>query len=152
MFEKYTERARRVIFSARYEALRHGASRIETPCLLLAILNESQGLVTRLLPGGAEELARLRAEVEALISQAAGTLAPNADLPLNHPAKRVLAYAAEESERLQDDIIDNGHLLLGVLREKGPETACLKAHGIDLEKVREELDWVDPETGPGEPE
>jgi ATP-dependent Clp protease ATP-binding subunit ClpC len=145
MFEKYTEKARRVIFFARYEASQYGAREIGTPCLLLAITRENRELMARLMHAGSSDIPKLRADLEALLPKAQ-KIATSVDLPLDHAAKRVLVYAAEESELLQHDSIDTGHLLLGLLREEGAETACLKAHGIELEGVRTELARVAAET------
>ncbi|MGB7759728.1 MAG: Clp protease N-terminal domain-containing protein [Bryobacteraceae bacterium] len=145
MFEIFTEKARRTIFFGRYEASQHGLPAIDTPCLLLGILREEKVLMGRLLPGGPEERARLAAEVEALFSVTIEKIATSVDLPLSHQAKRALVYAAEESSRLNHRCIDGRHLLLGLLREKGTEAACLKAHGIELEKVRADF-LQDPPT------
>lgn len=146
MFERYTEKARRIIFFARYEASQHGAQYIETPCLLLAIMREDRKLMARLLPAGLNQQARLRADVEALLP-GNESISTSVDLPLGQSSKRALAYAAEECERLQHHHIGPGHLLLGLLREGGPETACLKANGIELEGLRAELARVPAESG-----
>ena len=138
MFERDTEKARRVIFFARYEASQHGTEEIDTPCLLLGILREEKALMSRLIPAGYEEFARLSEEVEALFAETAQQIPTRVDLLLSHAAKRALAYAAEEAARLDHKIIDGRHLLLGLLRTNGPETTCLKTHGIELEKVRAE--------------
>ena len=148
MFERYTEKARRVIFFARHEASQHGLAWIDTPCLLLGILREDKDLMSRMLssdsellgiPAGSEELARLSAEVEALFPETDQKIATNVDLPLSQAARRALVYAAEESARINHKSIDPRHLLLGLLREDGPGAACLKAHGIELERVRAEF-------------
>lgn len=146
MFERYTEKARRVIFFARYEASQHGVAEIDTPCLLLAILREDKDLMSRLLaaqelpplPARSEELARLSAEVEALFPETTQEIATHVDIPLNEAARQALAYAAEEAWQLGHKSIDPRHLLLGLLRANGPETKCLLAQGIGLEKVRAE--------------
>jgi ATP-dependent Clp protease ATP-binding subunit ClpC len=147
MFERYTEKARRVIFFARYEASQHGLAEIDTRCLLLGILREGKHMMSWLLPSGSEELgpvllpaapeelARLSADVEALFPKTTEKMDTGVDMPVSLAAQRALAYAAEESERLNHKSIDPRHLLLGLLRENGPEAACLKAHGIGLEKV-----------------
>jgi ATP-dependent Clp protease ATP-binding subunit ClpC len=137
MFERYTEKARRVIFFARYEASVHGSKYIETPHLLLGILRENGELFARLLPLPGPP-SRLPAKVEALLP-AGEPLSTSVDLPLSHESKQALACGAEESERLGHKEINTGHLLLGLLRAGGPEVACLKAHGIEPEKVREEV-------------
>ena len=138
MFERYTEKARRAIFFARAEASQHGMAEIDTRCLLLGLIRESKDLMARLLPGGSAEIAGLLADVEALFPEAAQEIATSVDLPLSHGARRAMAYGAEESERLRHKFIDPRHLLLGLLRAKGPETECLKARGVELEKVRAE--------------
>ncbi len=138
MFERYTEKARRVIFFARREASQHGIAEIDTRCLLLGILKEGKDVMARLLPG-TEELAKLSAEVEALFPESTEKLATSVDMPLGDTAKYALAYAAEESARLEHKSIEGTHLLVGLLRANGPEAACLKTHGIDLVRVRGKL-------------
>ncbi|HEY1221824.1 MAG: Clp protease N-terminal domain-containing protein [Bryobacteraceae bacterium] len=152
MFEKFTEKARRTIFFARYEASQHGLAWIDTRCLLLGILREEKLAMSRLLPAGSEELARLTAEVQALFPATIEKIATSVDLPLDHAARRALPYAAEESERLQHKFIDGRHLLLGLLRENGPEAKCLQAHGIELERVRADFPQNPPTDKPGAPQ
>ena len=136
MFEMYTEKARRAIFFARYEASQYGRPEIDTACLLLGLLRENKDLMNRLLPAGSEELGRLVEEVRALFPESTEKIPTHVDLPLSHPARRALAYGAEESQRLAHKTIDPRHLLLGLLRENGPEVKGLNAHGIQLEKLR----------------
>jgi ATP-dependent Clp protease ATP-binding subunit ClpC len=138
MFERCTEKARRVIFFARYEASQHGMSEIDTRCLLLGLIRESKDLMACLLRGGSAEIAGLLAGVEALFPEAVQQIATSVNPPLNQAAKQALAYAAEESWKLDHKSIDPRHLLLGLLRVGGPETACLKARGIELDRVRAE--------------
>ncbi len=139
MFERYTEKARRAIFFARYAASHHGIAEIDTRCLLLGILRADKDLMSRLLPSGSEEIARLSADVDALFPESTQEIPTGVDMPLSDTAKYALAYAAEESARLGHKSIDGAHLLVGLLRTNGPEVACLKAHGIDLERVRREF-------------
>ena len=141
MFERFTEKARRTVFFARYEASQHGTPYIETPSLLLGILREDKDLVARLLPTGAEEPVRLIADVEALFPKRSGKIATSVDLPLNQLAKLALNYAAEEAERRHHRAIEPLHLLWGLLTAGGPETACLESHGITLETVNRDLAW-----------
>src|SRR5271157_5115660 len=116
MFERYTEKARRVIFFARYEASQFGSPYIETEHLLLGLLREDKALANRFL--------RSHAAVESIRKQIEGHTAPrekvstSVDLPLSHECKRVLAYGAEEAERLTHKHIGTEHLLLGLLREE----------------------------------
>ena len=139
MFDRYTEKARRAIFFARYEASQHGTPYIETPCLLLGILREDSDLRARLLPTGTEEYARLVADVETLFPKSYAEISTSVDLPLSKVAIRALTYAADEAERRHHKAIEPRHLLWGLLTARGPETACLNSHGITLEAVNQDL-------------
>ena len=114
MFERYTESARRVVFFARYEASQFGSSYIETEHLLLGLLRQEKALIGPLLHSSAESM---RAEIESR-SQKRAKISTAVDLPLSSESKRVLAYAAEEAERLGHKYIGVEHLLLGMLREE----------------------------------
>src|ERR1700730_15356582 len=112
MFERYTEKARRVIFFARYEASQYGSAVIDTERLLLGILREDKPL-TRMLPAGAGESIRAQIDARTLVRQKIST---SVDLPLSNASKRVLTYGAEEAERLNHRHIGPEHLMLGLLR------------------------------------
>ena len=138
MFERYTERARRVIFFARYEASQVGSPFIETEHLLLGLLREDKALANRFL--------RSHAAVESIRKQIEGhtkfreKVSTSVDLPLSHECKRVLAYGAEETERLSQKHIGTEHLLLGLLREEKCFAAeILHERGLRLSAIREEL-------------
>jgi ATP-dependent Clp protease ATP-binding subunit ClpC len=138
MFERYTEKARRVIFFARYEASQFGQPYIETEHILLGLLREDKVLAHRFLRGRAS-VEEIRGEVEKH-TPAREKTSTSVDLPLSNECKRVLAYAAEEAERLKHKHIGSEHLLLGLLREKGCfALELLKARGVKLEAVRDEL-------------
>src|ERR1700761_2224044 len=116
MFERYTEKARRVIFFARYEASQFGSPFIESEHLLLGILREDKELSHRFLSSQATfESLRRQIEQHTTIRESIPT---SVDLPLSNECKRVLAYAAEEAERLAHKHIGTEHLLLGLLREE----------------------------------
>ena len=138
MFEKYTEKARRVIFFARYEASQFGSPYIETEHLLLGLLREDKALTNRFLRGHAQvEAIRKQIEDHTVMGEKVST---SVDLPLSNECKRVLAYAAEEAERLSHQHIGTEHLLLGLLREENSFAAqLLKERGIMLSRIREEL-------------
>ncbi|MGD0360992.1 MAG: Clp protease N-terminal domain-containing protein, partial [Bryobacteraceae bacterium] len=138
MFERYTEKARRVIFFARYEASQFGSPYIETEHLLLGLLREDKALANRFLRShAAVESIRKQIEGHTTIREKVST---SVDLPLSHECKRVLAYGAEEAERLNHKHIGTEHLLLGLLREEKCFAAeILKEHGVGLDAVREEL-------------
>ncbi len=138
MFERYTEKARRVIFFARYEASQLGASAIEAEHILLGLLREDKGLTSRLLrsPGVIESM-RKEIESRAVVREKVST---SVELPLSPEAKRILSHAAEESERLGNRSIGTEHLLLGLLREENSLAAeLLYDRGLRLNAVREEL-------------
>jgi ATP-dependent Clp protease ATP-binding subunit ClpC len=138
MFERYTEKARRVIFFARYEASQFGSPYIETEHLLLGSLREDKALTNRFLRSHTVvESIRKQIEANTVIREKTST---SVDLPLSDECKRVLAYAAEEAERLGHKHIGTEHLLLGLMREENCFAANLLAErGIELAKVREEL-------------
>jgi hypothetical protein len=138
MFERYTEKARRTIFFGRYEASQFGSPYIETEHLLLGLLREDKALADRFL--------RSFAAIESIRKQIEGQTPPgeklsvSVDLPLSHECKRVLAYGAEESARLNHKDIGPEHLLLGLLREERCFAAqLLRERGVTLSSVREEL-------------
>jgi len=138
MFERYTEKARRVIFFARYEASQFGSPHIETEHLLLGLLREDKALTNRFL--------RSHASIESIRKQIEGRTAvrekvsTSVDLPLSQECKHVLTYAAEEAERLSHKHIGTEHLLLGLLREEKSFAAeILQERGLRLSTLREEL-------------
>jgi len=141
MFERYTEKARRAIFFARYEASQFGSPNIETEHLLLGLLREDKALTNRFLHShGSVEAIRKKIEGHTVIREKVST---SVDLPLSNESKRVLAYANEEAERLGHKHIGTEHLLLGLLREEQCFAATLlKELGVGLAKVREELAQV----------
>src|SRR6187455_1131873 len=108
MFERYTERARRVIFYARYEASQFGSPTIETEHLLLGLLREDKNMTSRFLPdpSAAEGICD---EIKAHTTVRERT-STSIDLPLTNECKRILAYAAEESEVLGHRHIGTEHL------------------------------------------
>jgi bifunctional UDP-N-acetylglucosamine pyrophosphorylase/glucosamine-1-phosphate N-acetyltransferase len=138
MFERYTEKARRVIFFARYEASEFGSPYIETEHLLLGLLREDKPLAVRFLRSDAplESIVK-QIEEHTVIREKVPT---SADLPLSNENKRVLAYAAEEAERLGHKHLGTEHLLLGLLREeKCFASQILQERGLKLDQIREEL-------------
>jgi ATP-dependent Clp protease ATP-binding subunit ClpA len=138
MFERYTEKARRVIFFARYEASEFGSPYIETEHLLLGIMREDKYVVTRWL-GEGDWQAILREDV-AKRAYTGPKISTSVDLPISNEAKRILAYAAEEAERLKHQYIGTEHLFLGLLRESKSHAAkMLSNRGVDVHKVRETL-------------
>src|SRR5580698_10554580 len=138
MFERYTEKARRVIFFARYEASQFGSPYIETEHLLLGLLREDKALTNQFLGSHASvESIRKQIEGHTTIREKIST---SVDLPLSNECKRVLAYAAEEAELLSHQHIGTEHLLLGLLREKNCfAEKILTQRGVRLEEFRETM-------------
>jgi Clp amino terminal domain, pathogenicity island component/NTF2 fold immunity protein len=137
MFERYTESARRVIFFARYEVSQSGGATIESEHLLLGLLREGGAVVSRFVRDAT--LADLRDEITGRMT-VKEKVATSVDLPLSDECKRIIAYAAEEAERLNSDHIGPEHLLLGMLREeKSTAGQVLYRRGLKLNVVREEL-------------
>src|SRR5919205_1287826 len=138
MFERYTEKARRVIFFARYEASQFGSPYIETEHLLLGLLREDKALANRFLRSHAA-IDSIRKQIEAHTTMRE-KVSTSVDLPLSHECKRVLAYGAEQAERLNHKHIGTEHLLLGLLREdKSFAAEILHERGLRLSQVREEI-------------
>jgi len=139
MFEKYTEKARRVIFFARYEASQFGSPTIETEHLLLGLIREDKNLTSRFSPRTNASIDSIRKEIEgrALVRERVST---SVDLLFSDECKRVLNAAAEESERLSHKCIGTEHMLLGLLREeKSVAAEILRERGLRLSIIREEL-------------
>ena len=134
MFERYTEKARRVIFFARYEASAFGSSEIRSEHLLLGLFREGRAPFNAVF--GTISLESIRAQIEG-VSHVQSSISTSVDLPLDNPSKRILAYAAEEAERLRQKHIGIEHLFLGILREdKCLAAQILRKGGIHLEEAR----------------
>ncbi|HEX8775052.1 MAG TPA: exo-beta-N-acetylmuramidase NamZ domain-containing protein [Pyrinomonadaceae bacterium] len=139
MFERYTEKARRVIFFARYEASQFGAPAIEPEHLLLGLMREDKTLMCRFLSRSQASVEAIRKEIEGRTFQGE-KISTSAELPLAQETKRVLAYAHEESDRLQHRHIGTEHLLLGLLREDRSMAAeILYERGLRLNAVRDQI-------------
>jgi ATP-dependent Clp protease ATP-binding subunit ClpC len=138
VFERYTEKARRVIFFARYEATQYGSPYIESEHLLLGLLREDKALANRFLrTHGIVESIRKEIESRITIRERIST---SVEVPLSAECKRVLNYAAEEAERLNHKHIGTEHLLLGILREeKSFGAELLQERGLRLSTLREEV-------------
>lgn len=148
MFERWTEKARRSIFFARYEASQFGSSYIETEHLLLGVLREDKALANRLLASHAK-VEELRNSI-ARQGNTGPKVSTSVDLPLSHEVKRALAYGAEEGQRLDQKHIGPEHLLFGLLREEKSFAAqLLREQGVTMELVREQLGQSKPPLAQG---
>jgi ATP-dependent Clp protease ATP-binding subunit ClpA len=142
MFERYTEKARRTIFFARYEASQAGSPYIETEHLLLGLLRESSGIARQHLKVDRSKLANLLTK-----KRTGSPISTSVDLPLDNASKRALAYAAQEADQLGHKFIGPEHLLLGVMHEEQSGAAkALKAVGApSLAEVRKSISESSPE-------
>jgi len=139
MFERYTERARRVLFFARYEASQLGSISIETEHLLLGLIREGKGLTSRIFQRSHLSLDAIRKDIEGrtVFREKVST---SVEIPFSGETKRVLQYAAEEADRLLHNYIGTEHLLLGLLREERSVAASiLMEKGMRLHAVREDI-------------
>lgn len=136
MFERYTEKARRAIFFARYESSQYGSPYIETEHLLLGLLRENEGL-HRWLPKTNAEAIRRRVNDQ---SSGRPRTSTSVDLPLSGDSKRILKYAADEADALSHRHIGTEHLFLGLLDEEGCFAARLLLEGgADAASIRPQL-------------
>jgi ATP-dependent Clp protease ATP-binding subunit ClpC len=152
MFERYTERARRVLFFARYEATQLGSTTIETEHLLLGLIREGKGLTSRIFARSHLSLESIRKEIEGR-QVFREKVATSADIPFSADTKRVLQCAAEEADRLLHTYIGTEHLLLGLLREERSVAASiLYEKGMRLASVREDIvQLLNEKTAPARP-
>ncbi len=135
MFEKYTEQARRVIFFARYEASECGSASINPEHVLLGLLRENREIVSRLL--SPEKAHQIQQEIEKRVVVGKKT-SISVEMPLSEEAKRVLDYAAEESDQMVANYVGPEHILLGLLRdEKSLAAEILYQKGLRADRVRE---------------
>jgi len=146
MFERYSEKARRVIFFARYEASQFGSPAIDTEHLLLGILRESQDLLLSVSPSAVAETIRERIRLQA---PSGGRIPTSVDLPFSESAKGALNSATEEADRLGSKTISAQHILLGLLREENCLAQRILAElGVTLETARQiAAGWAEKDAG-----
>ncbi len=136
-FEKFTERARKVLTLAQEEAQRFNHNYIGTEHILLGLVREGEGVAAKVLANLGVELEKVRSAVEFIIGRGERTV--RGEIGLTPRAKRVIELAVDEARRLGHNYIGTEHLLLGLLREgEGVAAGVLESLGIGLEKVREE--------------
>lgn len=149
MFERYTEKARRVIFFGRYEASLVGAPQIEPEHLLLGLIREDPTLTRRVFPTGDQAISSIKASIAAT-TPSRPRISTSVELPLAYDTKRLLAYAHEESDCLNHRHIGTEHLLLGLLRGEHTQAAkVLHEVGVTLEGFRREMVKASGESSEG---
>jgi uncharacterized protein (TIGR03435 family) len=137
MFERLTERARRVLFFAREETSQLGSIEIDTEHLLLGLIRDTKGLTKRLFADA--DIDDLRDEVLRRVPVRPQT-STSREIPFSPAAQRVLLHAANEADRLLHDYLGTEHLLLGLLSEEGTVAGdVLSSRGLRLDRVREHL-------------
>jgi ATP-dependent Clp protease ATP-binding subunit ClpC len=138
MFEKFTERARKVMSLARQEAQRLNSEFIGTEHILLGIIQEGGGVAAKVLKNLNVDLKRIRQEIEKLITPSTSPTVTLGQLPFSPRAKRVIELAGEAASSLGHDVIGTEHLLLGLLKEnEGIAAQVLTNLGLKLDEVRD---------------
>ncbi|MBM3251528.1 MAG: ATP-dependent Clp protease ATP-binding subunit [Candidatus Omnitrophica bacterium] len=139
MFNRFTERARKVIILAKEEARRFNHDYIGTEHLLLGLVREGEGVAAAVLQKMGISLENIRIEIEKLV-QPGPTTQVLGDIPFTPRAKKVLELSAEEARSLGHNYIGTEHLLLGLIKEgEGVASQVLLNLGLDLNKVRNEV-------------
>jgi enamine deaminase RidA (YjgF/YER057c/UK114 family) len=139
MFERYTERARRVLFFSRYESSQLGNVSIQPEHLLLGIAREGKGLTSQIFAAAGLSLERVRSDIEQR-TRAGEKIPVGVEIPFTGGAKRALQHAAEEADALKHASIGAPHLLLGVLRlDDEPIVSFLSERGVTLDSTRDQV-------------
>ena len=138
MFERFTDRARRVVVLAQEEARLLDHNFIGTEHVLLGMLHEGEGIAAQVLVAAEISLEAARRKVEASVGP--GSASPSGHIPFTPRAKKALEHALREALQLGDNFIGTEHLLLGLLREgQGVAIQVLVDLGADLGRVREQV-------------
>ena len=139
MYERFTDRARKVMQLANQEAQRFNHEYIGTEHILLGLVKEGSGVAANVLKNLDVDLRKIRLEVEKLV-QSGPDMVTMGKLPQTPRAKKVIEYAIEEARNLNHNYVGTEHLLLGLLREQeGVAAQVLMNLGLKLEEVREEV-------------
>src|SRR5947209_7835649 len=145
-FDRFTERARKVLTLAQEEAQRFNHNYIGTEHLLLGLVREGEGVAAKVLSNLGIELTKVRSAVEFIIGR--GERQVVGEIGLTPRAKKVIELAVDEARRLGHHYIGTEHLLLGLIREgEGIAAGVLESLGVNLEKVRSEVIKVLTQTG-----
>ncbi len=147
-FEKFSERARRVLSLAQEEAQRFNHNYIGTEHILLGLVRETEGVAARVLSGLSVDLGKVRSAVEFIIGR--GERPAQGEIGLTPRAKKVVELAVDEARRMNHTYIGTEHLLIGLLREgEGVAAGVLESLGVNLEKVRAETHRILSNSGTG---
>ena len=140
-FEKFSEKARRVLSLAQEEAQRFNHTYIGTEHVLLGLVRESDGVAAKVLTNLGVELPKVRSAVEFIIGR--GERASTGEIGLTPRAKKVIELAVDEARRLNHNYIGTEHLLIGLMREgEGVPAGVLESLGVTLDKIRAETSRI----------
>ena len=146
-FDKFSERARRVLSLAQEEAQRFNHNYIGTEHILLGLVRETDGVAARVLASLNIELSKVRSAVEFIIGR--GDRAASGEIGLTPRSKKVIELAVDEARRLNHHYIGTEHLLIGLMREgEGVAAGVLESLGVNLEKVRAETNRISSQSVP----
>ena len=140
-FEKFTERARRVLSLSQEEAQRFNHNYIGTEHILLGLIQETDGAAAMVLLNLDVELRQVRSEVESIVGR--GEHSTSGKIGLTPRAKKVIELAVAEARRHDHHYVGTEHLLIGLMREgEGVAAGVLESLGIDLERIRTEINLI----------
>jgi ATP-dependent Clp protease ATP-binding subunit ClpC len=141
MFERYTEKAIKVIMLSQEESRRLGHNFVGTEQILIGLIGEETGIAAKVLKSMGVNLKDARIEVEKVVGRGSGFVA--LEIPFTPEAKRVLEFAQAESEELGHNYIGTEHLLLGLTSEsENQEVKVMENFGVDLTKIRPQVMWM----------
>src|SRR5256886_1648952 len=138
-FDRFNDRAKRVLALAQDEAIRFNHNYIGTEHLLLGLVREGEGVAARVLDSLGVELSKVRTAVEFIIGRGDSTTSPS-EITLSPRTKKVIELAIDEARKLGHSHVGTEHLLLGLVREgEGIASGVLESLGVSLEKVRHQV-------------
>src|SRR5947207_1337639 len=138
-FDRFNDRAKRVLALAQDEAIRFNHNYIGVEHLLLGLVREGEGVAARVLNSLGVELSKARTAVEFIIGRGDSTTSPS-EITLSPRTKRVIELAIDESRKLGHSHVGSEHLLLGIVREgEGVASGVLESLGVGLEKIRHQV-------------
>src|SRR5437763_16114859 len=138
-FDRFNDRAKRVLALAQDEAIRFNHNYIGVEHLLLGLVREGEGVAARVLDSLGIDLSKMRSSVEVMIGRGKETTSPR-EITLSPRTKRVIELAIDEARKLGHSHVGTEHLLLGIVREgQGVASGVLESLGVGLEKVRHQV-------------
>ena len=148
-FEKFSERARKVLSLAQEEAQQFNHSYIGTEHILLGLVRETEGLAARVLAELGVKNAKIRSAVEFIIGK--GEKTDSSEIGLTQRAKKVIELAVDEARRLNHNYIGTEHILIGIMKEgEGVAAGVLESLDVTLEKIRAETAKLQRQRSPSQ--